>query len=282
VRKGEKNMKKTFRKFLIAILGAALSASALTACGKSVASDDKKISIGVSPVPHAEIVKEVVKPILEKKGYELKIVEFNDYVQPNTSLEEGEIDANYFQTARYLENENKERELHLVSVAEIHLEPMGLYSKKYKSLTEIPDGADIAIPNDSSNESRALALLADNGLITLSETDNLYNLTNIKDNPHNYSFSEIEAASLPVTLEDVDAAVINGNYALAAGYNPSGDSLLLESVSSESIKQYFNDLVVKSGNENSNKIKALKEAMTSDEVKKYIEEKYKGSVIPAF
>lgn len=275
-------MKKTFRKFLIAILGAALSASALTACGKSVASDDKKISIGVSPVPHAEIVKEVVKPILEKKGYELKIVEFNDYVQPNTSLEEGEIDANYFQTARYLENENKERELHLVSVAEIHLEPMGLYSKKYKSLTEIPDGADIAIPNDGSNESRALALLADNGLITLSETDNLYNLTNIKDNPHNYSFSEIEAASLPVTLEDVDAAVINGNYALAAGYNPSGDSLLLESVSSESIKQYFNDLVVKSGNENSNKIKALKEAMTSDEVKKYIEEKYKGSVIPAF
>lgn len=275
-------MKKTFRKFLIAILGAALSASALTACGKSVASDDKKISIGVSPVPHAEIVKEVVKPILEKNGYELKIVEFNDYVQPNTSLEEGEIDANYFQTARYLENENKERELHLVSVAEIHLEPMGLYSKKYKSLTEIPDGADIAIPNDGSNESRALALLADNGLITLSETDNLYNLTNIKDNPHNYSFSEIEAASLPVTLEDVDAAVINGNYALAAGYNPSGDSLLLESVSSESIKQYFNDLVVKSGNENSNKIKALKEAMTSDEVKKYIEEKYKGSVIPAF
>ncbi len=275
-------MKKTFRKFLIAILGAALSASALTACGKSVASDDKKISIGVSPVPHAEIVKEVVKPILEKNGYELKIVEFNDYVQPNTSLEEGEIDANYFQTARYLENENKERELHLVSVAEIHLEPMGLYSKKYKSLTEIPDGANIAIPNDGSNESRALALLADNGLIILSETDNLYNLTNIKDNPHNYSFSEIEAASLPVTLEDVDAAVINGNYALAAGYNPSGDSLLLESVSSESIKQYFNDLVVKSGNENSNKIKALKEAMTSDEVKKYIEEKYKGSVIPAF
>lgn len=275
-------MKKTFRKFLIAILGAALSASALTACGKNVASDDKKISIGVSPVPHAEIVKEVVKPILEKNGYELKIVEFNDYVQPNTSLEEGEIDANYFQTARYLENENKERELHLVSVAEIHLEPMGLYSKKYKSLTEIPDGADIAIPNDGSNESRALALLADNGLITLSETDNLYNLTNIKDNPHNYSFSEIEAASLPVTLEDVDAAVINGNYALAAGYNPSGDSLLLESVSSESIKQYFNDLVVKSGNENSNKIKVLKEAMTSDEVKKYIEEKYKGSVIPAF
>ena len=275
-------MKKTFRKFLIAILGAALSASALTACGKNVASDDKKISIGVSPVPHAEIVKEVVKPILEKNGYELKIVEFNDYVQPNTSLEEGEIDANYFQTARYLENENKERELHLVSVAEIHLEPMGLYSKKYKSLTEIPDGADIAIPNDGSNESRALALLADNGLIILSETDNLYNLTNIKDNPHNYSFSEIEAASLPVTLEDVDAAVINGNYALAAGYNPSGDSLLLESVSSESIKQYFNDLVVKSGNENSNKIKVLKEAMTSDEVKKYIEEKYKGSVIPAF
>ena len=275
-------MKKTFRKFLIAILGAALSASALTACGKNVASDDKKISIGVSPVPHAEIVKEVVKPILEKNGYELKIVEFNDYVQPNTSLEEGEIDANYFQTARYLENENKERELHLVSVAEIHLEPMGLYSKKYKSLTEIPDGADIAIPNDGSNESRALALLADNGLITLSETDNLYNLTNIKDNLHNYSFSEIEAASLPVTLEDVDAAVINGNYALAAGYNPSEDSLLLESVSSESIKQYFNDLVVKSGNENSNKIKVLKEAMTSDEVKKYIEDKYKGSVIPAF
>ena len=181
-----------------------------------------------------------------------------------------------------MENDNKERKLNLVSIAEIHLEPMGLYSKKIKDIKELKDGATIAIPNDGSNESRALALLADNGLIKLKETEDLYNLTSIEENPHNFQFSEVEAASLPVTLSDVDAAVINGNYALGAGLNPKSDSLILESTDSASIKQYFNDLVVKSGNENLEKIQALKKAFTSDEVKKFIEEKYQGSVIPAF
>ena len=236
----------------------------------------------MTPVPHQEIVKAAVVPALEKEGYKVKVVEFNDYVQPNTAVQEGELDANYYQTTRYMENENKERKLDLVSVAEIHLEPMGLYSKTIKDIKELKDGASIAIPNDGSNESRALALLADNGLIKLKETEDLYNLTSIEENPHNFKFSEIEAASLPVTLSDVDAAVINGNYALGAGFNPKKDSLILESTDSASIKQYFNDLVVKKGNENSEKIQALKKAFTSDEVKKFIEEKYDGSVIPAF
>ena len=181
-----------------------------------------------------------------------------------------------------MEKDNKERKLNLVSIAEIHLEPMGLYSKKIKDIKELKDGATIAIPNDGSNESRALALLADNGLIKLKKTEDLYNLTSIEENSHNFKFSEVEAASLPVTLSDVDAAVINGNYALGAGLNPKSDSLILESTDSASIKQYFNDLVVKSGNENLDKIQALKKAFTSDEVKKFIEEKYQGSVIPAF
>ena len=275
--------KNGFKKLGVLVLSGVLTLS-LAGCGAAGHStaDDKKISIGVTPVPHQEIVKAAVVPALEKEGYKVEVVEFNDYVQPNTSVQEGELDANYYQTTRYMENENKERKLDLVAVAEIHLEPMGLYSKTLKNISELKDGATIAIPNDGSNESRALALLADNGLIKLKETEDLYNLTSIVENPHNFKFSEIEAASLPVTLSDVDAAVINGNYALGAGLNPKNDSLILESTDSASIKQYFNDLVVKKGNENSEKIQALKRAFTSDEVKKFIEEKYEGSVIPAF
>ncbi|MGP1434809.1 MAG: MetQ/NlpA family ABC transporter substrate-binding protein [Catonella sp.] len=275
--------KNSFKKIGVLVLSGVLALS-LAGCGAlgNSKSDDKKISIGVTPVPHQEIVKAAVVPALEKEGYKVEVVEFNDYVQPNTAVQEGELDANYYQTTRYMENENKERKLDLVAVAEIHLEPMGLYSKTFKDIKELKDGATIAIPNDGSNESRALALLADNGLIKLKETEELYNLTSIAENPHNFNFSEIEAASIPVTLSDVDAAVINGNYALGAGFNPKNDSLILESTDSASIKQYFNDLVVKKGNENSEKIQALKKAFTSDEVKKFIEDKYAGSVIPAF
>ena len=277
-------MKKNgIKKIGVLVLSGILAVS-LAGCGLTGTSkeDNKKIKIGVTPVPHQEIVKAAVVPTLEKEGYTVEVVEFNDYVQPNTSVQEGEIDANYYQTTRYLENENTERKLDLVAVAQIHLEPMGLYSQAIKDIKELKDGASIAIPNDGSNESRALALLADNGLIKLKETTELYNLTSIEENPHNFKFSEIEAASLPVTLSDVDAAVINGNYALGAGLNPKKDSLVIESTDSVSIKQYFNDLVVKRGNENSEKIQALKKAFTSDEVKKFIEEKYEGSVIPAF
>ena len=229
--------------------------------------DDNKISIGVTPVPHAEIVNDVVVPKLEAAGWD---------------VEDGEIDANYFQTIRYLEEQNKERGLHLVEVAGIHLEPMGIYSKNYKSLEELPDGATIAVPNDGSNESRAIKLLADNGLITLAETEDLYNLTSIAENPHNFEITELDAANLPRSLDDVDAAVINGNYALEANLNPEKDALAAELADSDESYKYINYLVVKEGNEESTKTKALIAALQNDDVKNYIEEKYSGSVIPAF
>lgn len=244
--------------------------------------DDNKISIGATPVPHAQILEDVVAPLLEEKGWELDVVVFNDYVQPNTTLEDGDIDANYFQTTRYLEEENKERNLHLVSVAEIHLEPMGFYSKTVSSVDELPDGGSIGVPNDGSNESRALRLLADNGLIEIDESKEILTTKDITSNPKNFEFVEVEAASLPRTLDDVDAAVINGNYALEAGFSPAKDALVAEQTDTEAIKQYFNDLVVKEGNEESVKTQALKAALTSPEVKQYIEDSYDGSVIPAF
>lgn len=244
--------------------------------------DDNKISIGVTPVPHAEIVNDVVAKKLEDAGWKLEVVEFNDYVQPNTALEDGELDANYFQTIRYLQEQNKERGLHLVEVAGIHLEPMGLYAKEAASLEELADGASIAIPNDGSNESRAIKLLADNDLITLSETDDLYTLQNIAENPHNFEFVELEAANLPRSLDDVDAAVINGNYALEADLNPQTDALVAELADSDESYKYINYLVVKEGNEESLKTKALIAALENDDVKAYIEETYSGSVIPAF
>lgn len=240
--------------------------------------DDNKIAIGVTPVPHAEIVNDVVVPKLEAAGWTVEVVEFNDYVQPNTSLEDGEIDANYFQTIRYLEEQNKERGLHLVEVAGIHLEPMGIYSKNYKSLEELPDGATIAVPNDGSNESRAIKLLADNGLITLAETEDLYNLTSIAENPHNFEITELDAANLPRSLDDVDAAVINGNYALEAGFSPVEDSLLLEGKESP----YANIIAVKAGDENKEDIVKLIKALQSKKVSDYILNNYKGGVVPTF
>lgn len=244
--------------------------------------DDNTISIGVTPVPHAEIVNDVVVKKLEDAGWKVEVVEFNDYVQPNTALEDGELDANYFQTIRYLQEQNKERGLHLKEVAGIHLEPMGIYAKEAASLEELPDGASIAIPNDGSNESRAIKLLADNNLITLSETDDLYNLQNIAENPHNFEFVELEAANLPRSLDDVDAAVINGNYALEADLNPQTDALAAEQADSDESYKYINYLVVKEGNEETAKTQALIAALQNDDVKAYIEENYSGSVIPAF
>ena len=276
------------KKILAVVLTGILAVGALTGCGaksdskdSAKASDDKKITVAASATPHAEILEEA-KSLLEKKGYTLEVKVFDDYVQPNTSLEDGEIDANYFQTIRYLEEQNKERGLHLVEVAGIHLEPMGIYSKNYKSLEELPDGATIAVPNDGSNESRAIKLLADNGLITLAETEDLYNLTSIAENPHNFEITELDAANLPRSLDDVDAAVINGNYALEANLNPEKDALAAELADSDESYKYINYLVVKEGNEESTKTKALIAALQNDDVKNYIEEKYSGSVIPAF
>ena len=247
----------------------------------SPSGDDKTIVIGASAVPHEEIIEGVVRAKLEAAGWTLEVKPFTDYVLPNTALEDGELDANYFQTWHYLVEQNEVRGLHLVEVLGIHLEPMGLYSSKYASVDEIADGATVAIPNDGSNESRALKLLADNGLITLSETDDLYDLSHVEENPKNITFYELAAEQIPHNLADVDAAVINGNYALESGLNPATDALVIESATSDESYKYINYLVVREGNENSLKTQALIAAFSSQDVVDFINEKYPGSVIPS-
>lgn len=236
----------------------------------------EKIVVGATPVPHAEIL-EVVKPILAKDGFTLEIKEFNDYSTPNLATEDGDLDANYFQHLPYLEEFNKNKGTHLVKTVGVHLEPMGVYSKKIKDIKELKDGSAVAIPNDPTNESRALDVLASAGLIKLNDNP-LKTLLDITENPKKLKFEEIEAAQVPRTLDDVAIAVINTNYALNANLNPTKDALVLESKDSP----YTNYVVVKVGNENSPKIKALDKAVTSPEVKKFIEEKYKGAIIPTF
>ena len=242
--------------------------------------DDKVIKVGVSPVPHEEIM-EVAKPLLEAKGYTVEIVEFTDYVLPNTALESGEIDANYFQHIAYLNSFNADNGTHLTYTAEIHLEPMGAFSKKYKTVDEVEEGAVVAVPDDPSNEARALRVLAAAGLIEVNDGE-LITTADITSNPKNLEFKELEAATLPRVLEDVDIAVINGNYALEAGLDVNNDAFYAEDKNVESLKERRNVLAVKEGNENSQKIKDLTEALTSDEVREFIEEKYKGAVVPVF
>ena len=255
-------------------LSAAFALS-IAGCANGSSNDDKTIKIGATAIPHAEILNDVVKDELEKEGYTLEVTEFTDYVTPNTSLEDGDLDANYFQTLAYLKEQNKERKLHLKAVAGIHYEAMALYSENLKSLDDLKDGATIAVPNDGSNESRALALLAKNNLIELND-DTLYT-----SNPHNYKIEELEAANLPNNLPDVDVAVINGNYALEHNLGDSANVLLTESFTDEEAQPYINYLVVKEGNENTAKTKALKKALQSKKVKNYIK-KYKGSVKDVF
>jgi len=247
--------------------------------GKAASKDDKSaktIIVGATPVPHSEIL-EIVKPLLAKEGYTLEIKVFNDYVIPNKVTDSGEIDANFFQHTPYLTEFNKSQGTKLVSVGNIHIEPIGIYSKKIKALSELQDGDSVAIPNDPSNAGRALDVLVNAGLITLKDAEHKTKL-DIVENPKNLKFTELEAAQLPRVIEDFTIAVINTNYALPAGLNPSTDALALESANSP----YANILVVKAGNENSDKTKALLKALQSDEVKKFIIEKYKGAIVPAF
>ena len=278
-------MKK--RSILTAIIAGIVSIG-LIGCGNSAGSSndsssngaDKVIKVGVSPVPHEEIM-EVAKPLLEAKGYTVEIVEFTDYVLPNTALESGEIDANYFQHIAYLNSFNADNGTHLTYTAEIHLEPMGAFSKKYKTVDEVEEGAVVAVPDDPSNEARALRVLAAAGLIEVNDGE-LITTADITSNPKNLEFKELEAATLPRVLEDVDIAVINGNYALEAGLDVNNDAFYAEDKNVESLKERRNVLAVKEGNENSQKIKDLTEALTSDEVREFIEEKYKGAVVPVF
>ncbi|EAI3916869.1 MetQ/NlpA family ABC transporter substrate-binding protein [Campylobacter upsaliensis] len=236
----------------------------------------EKIVVAATPVPHAEILNQA-KEDLEKEGYTLEVKEFTDYVLPNLATDNGEVDANFFQHTPYLEEFNKSKGTKLVKVANIHIEPMAVYSKKYKNFNELKDGAKIAVPNDPTNESRALDIIAKTGLVSFNDKA-LKTPIDITQNPKNIKFIELKAAQLPRALSDVDVAVINSNYALLANLNPVKDSIFIEDKDSP----YANILVVKEGKEQDPKIKALTKALQSEKIKKFIEEKYNGAVIPAF
>jgi len=274
------------KKSILSIVLAGVLTLGLAGCGNATSTgntapkSDKVIKIGVTPKPHKEIV-EIAKPLLEKEGYTVEITEFNDYVQPNTAVSEGSLDANFFQHAPYLKEQNESKGFKLVSVGAIHLEPMGLYSHKVKTLDELKDGATIAVPNDPSNEARALKLLAGKGIIKIKDGE-LVTPKDITENPKNLKFTELEAAAVPRAIEDVDAAVINGNYAIESKFNPTKDAIIIEDKNSEAAKPYANILVVKEGNEKQEKIQALYKALTSPEVKAFIEKEYDGAVIPVF
>jgi len=241
----------------------------------------EKIIVGATPAPHAEILN-AAKDILKEKGYELVVKEYTDYVQPNMALESGDLDANYFQQKPYLDQFNEQKGTDLVSAAAIHYEPFGIYAGKTDSIDKLADGAQIAVPNDVSNEARALLLLADQGLIGLKEGVELDATKNdIVKNDKNFKIVEVEAAQLPRSLGDVDVAVINGNYAIEAGLKVS-DALAVEDAKSVAATLYSNIIAVRSGEESSEKTKALVEALTSDTVKKFIEDTYEGAVVPSF
>ncbi len=281
------------KKFVTIALTAALSVGLLAGCGSgsndannnadaNADAEDKVITVAASPSPHAEILA-VAGEVLEAEGYELQVTEFTDYVQPNLVVENDEIDANYFQHQPYLTDFNAERDTHLVSVAAVHYEPFGIYSTNHASLDELADGAIIAVPNDVTNEARALQLLQAQGIITLKEDAGLTaTKQDIVDNPYNIELQEVEAAALPSTLDGADFAVINGNYAIPAGLNVAQDALACEDAASEAAQTFANILVVKEGNEDSEKIQALVKALTSDEVKTFINDTYEGAVVPIF
>lgn len=272
------------KKILNVVLVLTLAVALLAGCAGTASKNQKgtTIVVGASITPHAEVLK-VAKDILAKKGIELKIVEFTDYVQPNLNVESGELDANYFQHQPYLDQFNKDNNTHIVSVASIHYEPFGIYPGKTKSLDALPDGAVISVPNDGTNEARALMLLEDLGLIKLKEgTGFTATILDIAENPKNLQIKELEAAQLTLSLQDVDMAVINGNYAIQAGLNASKDALATEDKDSEAAQTYANILCVKEGNENNPAIQELVKALKSEEVKKFMEEKYQGAVVPLF
>lgn len=240
--------------------------------------DSKIIKVGATPLPHAEIL-EIVKEDLAAKGYELEVVEFTDYVMPNMALDEGSIDANFFQHVPYMDSFAKDHNLKLVNAGGVHVEPMGVYSNKIKSIEELKDGDKVAIPNDSTNGGRALLLLEKHGLIKLDEKAGLEATEiDIIENKLNLKFSAIDAAQLPRTLDDVTISVINSNYALEAGFNPVKDSLVME----EKDSPYVNIITVLEKNAESEKTKALVEALQTDKVKDFINEKYEGSIVPSF
>lgn len=244
--------------------------------------DTVTLTVGATPAPHEEILEQVVD-VLAEQGITLNIRPYTDYNTPNVAVEEGEDDANYFQHITYMEEFNEREGTHLVNAGAIHYEPMGIYAGQSDSLENIPDGAVIAVPNDATNEGRALLLLQDLGLITLKEDAGLEATPNdIAENPHNLQFQEMEAAMLPKTIDEVDFSIINSNYALDAGLNPTTDALAMEDTESDAAQAYANIIAVKEGNENNEAIKALVAALQSDEIREFIETTYEGSVVPMF
>ncbi|MBX7468164.1 MetQ/NlpA family ABC transporter substrate-binding protein [Streptomyces sp. NPDC048491] len=279
-------MRKNTKITAAALVTGALAVG-LTACGSSSdpkpagakADDSKALVVAASPTPHADILKFVKDNLAAKAGLKLEVKEFTDYVLPNTATEQGQVDANFFQHKPYLDDFNKKNGTHIVPVVNVELEPLGVYSHKVKSLKDLTSGQTVAVPNDTTNEGRALQLLAANGLITLKDgVGSGAKLSDIKDSK-GLKFKELEAATLPRALNDVDAAVINGNYAIEANLKPAKDSLALEKADGN---PYANFLAVKQGNENDPRVQKLAKLLNSDEVKKFITDKYAGSVVPAF
>lgn len=270
----EKVMKK---KAVSLIIAAVFAVGALTGCGSK---DEGTIKVAATEVPHAEIL-EAAKPILAEKGWDLQVTVFSDYVQPNEVVEAGDFDCNYFQHTPYLDSFNAEKGTHLVNVGEIHYEPLGIYGGTESDLANISDGATIAVPNDTTNEARALLLLQDNGIITLKDGAGMEATKNdIAQNPHNVEIIELEAAQVARVIEETSFVVLNGNYALQAGLNAQTDALAYETSDSEAAKTYVNVVVVKEGNEGNEGVKALVEVLKSDEISNFINEKYQGSVVP--
>ena len=296
------------KKLTALLLTGALAVSALTGCGSS--SSDKAadttdkteeatdaaedtadtakaadgelttIKVAASATPHAEILEQA-KPLLAEQGYDLEVTVFDDYVQPNLVVESGDFDANYFQHIPYLDSFNEEKGTHLVNAGGIHYEPFGIYPGTKKSLDELAEGDSIAVPNDTTNEARALLLLQANGIITLKDGAGLTaTKTDIVENPKNVEIVELEAAQVARVVDETAYVVLNGNYALEAGYSVGKDALAYETSDSEAAKTYVNVIAVKEGNENSDAIKALVDTLKSDDIKNYINETYDGAVIP--
>ena len=270
------------RKFVTVSLATALAIGTITANGVLVSADAEKgtIKVAASATPHAEILEEA-KPILEKEGWDLEVTVFDDYVQPNLVVESGDFDANYFQHIPYLDNFNEEQGTHLVNAGGIHYEPFGIYPGTKKTLDDLEDGDTIAVPNDTTNEARALLLLQDNGVITLKDGAGLEaTVKDIEENPKNIKIEELEAAQVSRVKDEVAFVVLNGNYALQAGYSVSKDSIAHETSDSEAAKTYVNIIAVKEGNEDNEAVKALVDVLKSDEIKDYINETYDGAVVP--
>ncbi|MCY1712920.1 MetQ/NlpA family ABC transporter substrate-binding protein [Caproiciproducens galactitolivorans] len=274
------------KRIVSILLIAALSLSVFAGCAKSgqtssagTSAGNKKIVIGASPTPHELILKEAAK-LLKQKGYDLEVKEFNDYVLPNTALVSKELDANYFQHVTYLEDYNKKNGTDLVSAGSIHYEPFGIYAGRTKALADLKDGATVSVPNDTSNEARALLLLQSQGLIKLKEGAGIdATQKDIVENKKNLKFTEIEAAQLVRSLPDVDLAVINGNYALQGNLKVS-DALAVEKDDSIAAEKYANVIAVRKGDENREEIKALVEVLKSDEMKTFIKNTFNGAVVP--